>query len=202
MSSPRHLWSGEWERDSASLEAELAARERLTVEQPPELSHRPVPEEPIRTRSWVSDLLAALRSGAGALVAGIRRLNPRALLLAAIIAVIVVAGALAINALVDGGSSKHSANEASLAAADRLFGVQLSTPPNRGVVIETVKPGGPAELAGLDPGDTLTAINNHAVSDANGVATAVRGLHIGGQAVLQVSRGSAIITTLLTLNGP
>jgi putative serine protease PepD len=69
-------------------------------------------------------------------------------------------------------------------------------------VIETVTPGGPAESAGLDPGDTLTAIDNHPVSDANSVAAAVKGLHAGGQAVLGVSRGSAIIETLLTLGGP
>jgi membrane-associated protease RseP (regulator of RpoE activity) len=202
MSSPRHLWSGDWERDSASLEAELSARERLQVEQPPELPPPSAPDEPARTRSWLADAAAAVRSGIAALIAGLRRLNPRAVLLAVIIAGVVVAGAFAINALFGGSSSKGGATEASLTAADRLFGVQLSTPPNHGVVIETVNPGGPAELAGLDPGDTLTAINNRPVSDANSVATAVKGLHTGGQAVLQVSRGSAIITTLLTLRGP
>ena len=80
--------------------------------------------------------------------------------------------------------------------------VQLSTPPNSGVVIGTVRPGGPAELAGLNPGDTLTAIDNRPVSDANSVAAAVKNLRGGDQAVLQVSRGSAIITTLLTTGNP
>ncbi len=201
MTSPRHLWSGDWERDSASLEAELATRERLPIESiaaEPEFAEAP---EQSPLSAWLASAGRAVRSAIAALGAGLRRLNPRALALAAIIAVLVVAGALAINALFGGSSSNDARAEASLRAADALFGVQLSTPPNHGVVIGTVKPGGPAENAGLDPGDTLTAIDNRPVSDANSVAAAVKNLHSGGQAILQVSRGSAIITTLLTLTG-
>jgi membrane-associated protease RseP (regulator of RpoE activity) len=202
MTSPRHLWSGEWERDSASLEAELAARERLQVEDsdagpagvdaPPEASEY----TPLGSR-----IAAAIGAAFAALFRGLRRLNPRAVALALIVAAVVVAGAFALNAIF-GGSSKHGGAEASLSTADALFGVQLSTGPNRGVVIETVRPGGPAELAGLDPGDALTAIDNRPVSDANSVAAAVKDLHVGNEAVLQVSRGSAIISTLLTLTHP
>jgi S1-C subfamily serine protease len=202
MTSPRHLWSGEWERDSASLEAELAARERLEVEESEAaLGAVHAPPEDSEYTPFASRLAAAIGSAFAALFRGLRRVNPRAIALAVIVAAVVVAGAFAINALV-GGSSKHGGAEASLSAADALFGVQLSTPPNRGVVIETVRPGGPAELAGLDPGDTLTAIDNRPVSDANSVATAVKDLHVGNEAVLQVGRGSAIITTLLTLTHP
>jgi membrane-associated protease RseP (regulator of RpoE activity) len=201
MSSPRHLWSGDWERDSASLEEDLATRERLPYV--PDVADPEVAEAPERVR--MGDRLAparhGLRGALAAVAAGLRRISPRALALAAIVAVLVVAGALAINSLVGGGSSNGTKTEASLRAADALFGVQLSTPPNHGVVIETVTAGGPAELAGLDPGDTLTAIDNRPISDANSVAAAIKDLHGGGQAVLQVSRGSAIITTLLTLTG-
>jgi membrane-associated protease RseP (regulator of RpoE activity) len=183
--------------------ARLAARERIQLEPAAREPAGPeTAEAQSRSRSWFAVLLAGLRSVAGALIAGLRRLNPRAVLLAAIIVAVIVAGALAISALSGGSSSSGGGTEASLSAADRLFGVQLSTPPNHGVVIETVAPGGPAELAGLDPGDTLTAINSHPVTDANSVAAAIKGLHAGGQAVLGVSRGSALIQTLLTLGGP
>lgn len=204
MSSPRHLWSGEWERDSASHEAELATRERLQIEEP---AAAPAAVEHSDARpagdraGWLLGALGAGFRAIAALFRGLRRLNPRAVLLAVIIAAIVVAGAFGINALFGGGSSA-SKGEASLQAADALFGVQLSTPPGRGIVIETISPTGPAAFAGLEPGDELTAIDNRPVSDANSVAAAVKNLHPGEQAVLGVSRGSAIITTLLTLTGP
>lgn len=201
MSPPRHLWSGDWERDSASLEAELGTRERLPYvpdETEPQVAEAP---ERIPLSARTAPARRGFRGAVAAVAAGLRRINPRALALAAIIAVIVVAGALAINAVLGGGSSNNSNREASLRAADALFGVQLSTPPNRGVVIGTVTPGGPAEVAGLDPGDTLTAIDNRPISDANSVAAAVKNLPSNDQAILQVSRGSSIITTLLTLTG-
>jgi S1-C subfamily serine protease len=201
MSSPRHLWSGDWERDSASLEAELGTHERLPYV--PDEAEPDVAEAPERTplSARTAPARRGFRGAVAAAAASLRRINPRALALAAIIAVIVVAGALAINSLVGGGSSNSSKGEASLRAADALFGVQLSTPPNHGVVIGTVTPGGPAEAAGLDPGDTLTAIDNRPISDASSVAAAVKDLPSNDQAILQVTRGSTIITTLLTLTG-
>jgi S1-C subfamily serine protease len=203
MTSPRHLWSGDWERDSASRADELAARERLQSEQPLEQPvSAPAPEErpPSPLRSALPAVLAALARALRAVGAGLRQLNPRAVLLVLIVAGVVVAGAFGLSALF-GGSSSNSHEPVSLRAADALFGVQLSTPPNGGVVIATVVPGGPAESAGLDPGDALTAIDNRPVSGAGDVAAAVGGLRAGGQAVLQVSRGSSIISTLVTLTG-
>jgi S1-C subfamily serine protease len=176
-------------------------RERLQIEQsvaPPIAA--PGPDDAPRSSLLLSALRAAL-TALRAVGAGLRRLNPRAVLLVLIVAGVVVAGALGLNALFGGSASSANHEPVSLRAADALFGVQLSTPPNGGVVIATVVPGGPAESAGLDPGDTLTAIDNRPVSGASDVASAANGLRAGGHAVLQVSRGSAIITTLVTLTG-
>jgi membrane-associated protease RseP (regulator of RpoE activity) len=160
---------------------------------------------PLGTR--VAQLLraafAALATLMRGVAAGLRRVNPRAVLLAALIAAIVVAGAFGLSALFGGGTSKAGGpTSASLRAADALLGVQLSTPPNGGVVIATETRGGPAELAGLDPGDLMTGIDNRPVDGSGDVASALSGLHEGDQVAIQVSRGSAIITTLVTLTNP
>jgi hypothetical protein len=213
MTTPRHLWSGDWERDSAARAEELASRARLQIEQPapePALAPAREPASPgaglaAVLRALVAALMALLRAvGAGlrALGAGLRRLQPRAVLLAALVAAIVVGAAFGLSALVGGGPPNFAAQSvASLREADALLGVQLSTPPNGGVVIATLEPGGPAELAQLDPGDVVSAVGNHPIEDAADIADAFRHLQPGSQVTVQVSRGSSIIATRVSLAG-
>lgn len=62
-------------------------------------------------------------------------------------------------------------------------------PTDRGVVVLSVAPGGPADRAGVLPGDIITAVDGKPVGDAQQVAEAVLAHHIGDTVLLQVHRG-------------
>ncbi|HEY1384701.1 MAG TPA: DegQ family serine endoprotease [Dongiaceae bacterium] len=57
-----------------------------------------------------------------------------------------------------------------------------------GVVVKELFPGGPADKAGLKPGDVLTAINGRNVDDPQGMAFRLATLPIGGTAKVTVVR--------------
>ncbi|MCX7598497.1 MAG: trypsin-like peptidase domain-containing protein [Armatimonadetes bacterium] len=72
----------------------------------------------------------------------------------------------------------------------RGLAAHFGLPTDKGVVVLSVAPGGPAERAGVLPGDIITAVDDRPVADAQQVAEAVLSHHIGDTIVLQVHRGS------------
>ncbi|HEY3726281.1 MAG TPA: PDZ domain-containing protein [Solirubrobacteraceae bacterium] len=82
------------------------------------------------------------------------------------------------------------------------LGMQIETLPPGAAVIETVKLGGQGDLAGLNPGDVIVAVNNRAINGAGSIVEAVRGLHSGNQVPVEVSHGSALEQVNVTLAAP
>jgi S1-C subfamily serine protease len=73
------------------------------------------------------------------------------------------------------------------------------SPDGTGAVIESVVPGGPAEKAGLQQGDKITAIDNKPVLNSDDVGAIVNGLKPNSKATLTVSRNGNQRTLTVTL---
>jgi S1-C subfamily serine protease len=80
--------------------------------------------------------------------------------------------------------------------------MQIETLPPGAAVIETVRLGSRGDLAGLDPGDVIVAVNNRAINGAGSIAQAVQGMHSGDQVPIEVSHGSALKQVNITLATP
>jgi S1-C subfamily serine protease len=73
------------------------------------------------------------------------------------------------------------------------------SPDDSGAVVGTVVPGGPADKAGLQQGDKITAINDKPILTSDDVSAAVNALKPGEQAKLTVTRGNDKRTLTVTL---
>ncbi len=80
--------------------------------------------------------------------------------------------------------------------------MEIETLPPGAAVIETVALGSAGDKAGLNPGDVIIAINGHAINGAGGIADAIRGLPAGDQVPIQISHGSTLEQTEITLAAP
>jgi S1-C subfamily serine protease len=130
------------------------------------------------------------------------------------LAVLVSAGVAyaAVSALVSsGGGGSAGAGKAPVASspvgttAPAWLGVDTINA--GGAMLEDVVPGGPADAAGLLPGDIITQIGNRPVRTPTDVESALAGLHPGQQVEIQYERGPISSTTQATLrahpaNGP
>jgi S1-C subfamily serine protease len=79
------------------------------------------------------------------------------------------------------------------------LGAQLANTGGHGALVSTVKSGGPADLAGIKTGDTITAINGQSVTGAQAVADLLLTLKPGQQVPVKLlhsggSTGSVTVT--------
>jgi serine protease Do len=93
----------------------------------------------------------------------------------------------------DGGD--HNSGKLGLAMGELTPDVrqQLNVPSNvHGAAIEQVRPGSPAEEAGLQPGDVIMEVNRHPATSVNQVASELHGVPTGKNVLLLVwSNGGA-----------
>jgi S1-C subfamily serine protease len=80
--------------------------------------------------------------------------------------------------------------------------MQIDTVPPGAAVIDTVAPGSPGDLAGLEPGDLILEINNRPIKGTSDIAPAIRGLRAGDRVEMQISDGGTLSETEATLAAP
>jgi membrane-associated protease RseP (regulator of RpoE activity) len=193
MTSPRHLWSGDWQRESAAAAEKLAGRQAPTEE----LSQAPTPPPP----------KPPAPSPAARLLARMRGLRPRGAVLLAIAMLLSAAAGFAAVSLArsgDGGSpgtgNQPVASTPARAAAPAWLGVDtIDLPTASGVTVVDVVPGSPADAAGLQPGDVITQIGGQAVQTPSDLQSSLAGMRAGQRVEIQYQRGPTSATTQATL---
>ncbi len=73
----------------------------------------------------------------------------------------------------------------------REIAESFKVPATGGVLITHVERGGPADKAGMKPGDVLTAVNGRPVADSTGMLNSIASLQPGQQARLKITRNQS-----------
>ena len=187
MSAPRHLWSGDWQQDSAELADELARRRAQHKDEPtatpePRAPRARTQRRPLGERLPTPSAASRRRVGIGLGVAGVT--------------LVCVAVAIAVASALSGGGQPTPT-----ASNPRVWlGVEMANnSANGGATITSVDPGSPAAAAGLQPGDVITQINNQAIQSVGDVNGALAGLVPGNQLQIQFLRGPIGFGTIVTL---
>ncbi len=80
------------------------------------------------------------------------------------------------------------------------LGVSLATAPNsKGVQLETIRPGTPAETAGLRTGDVVTSVSGVHVANSDALRAAIDAHHPGDSITITYLRGGSTHTAKVTL---
>jgi hypothetical protein len=202
MSGPKHLWSGDWQNQSAAASDELADR--------PVKPAAPKPPAPPATRPAPASRPAPAPRPARARRRPSMPSRPALSrpLLIALSALLVIGAAYGVTRLFGGsGSLTPTTGAGGLVASGSSrpitwLGMEIQTVPPGVAVIETVKLGSQGDRAGLEPGDVILQVNNRPIDGTGDIAGAIRGLHSGDRVALQVSQGSALSETEATLTAP
>jgi hypothetical protein len=208
MNTPKHLWSGDWERESTDPPAE-----RPYVAAPP-LTHEPTPPasptEPSAGRGW--------------------RTRQTALAAAAVLVLVIIGVALAVSLGGNGKTQPQQRAQAPTAVPAPSNGsggapLQPPTPPvqtqttaapvtvgptyswlgtqlidsTSGVTVETVRIGSAADTAGINPGDVIESVANSGVASIAQLKRATANLRLGQTVQLTVNRGTTLVTLTATL---
>jgi membrane-associated protease RseP (regulator of RpoE activity) len=213
MRSPKHLWSGDWERESEALSEEMAGRPARApvavtpVTRAPDRASPPDRPRPADRPKAADRARTAVPSRARS-----RRPLPRLSLPRVSPTLIIVLGSLVILAgagywisrLTDSGSAPAQTTSATANQTGPIqwLGMQIEGLPPGTVVIATVAPGSQGEAAGLDPGDEVLSVNGRPINATSDIGAAISGLHPGDTVTIQVSRGSTQFSTTATLGAP
>jgi S1-C subfamily serine protease len=68
-----------------------------------------------------------------------------------------------------------------------------------GALVTNVVPGGPADAAGLEPGDLITQIGNTPIASPSIISFALAGLHPGDSVQIQYQRGPFVNAAQVTV---
>jgi membrane-associated protease RseP (regulator of RpoE activity) len=202
MTGPKHLWSGNWaEEDSSAAPDELPARRVASrtpepVAPPAQPKPQPKTTEPpdrprVRVPVWVALGVTIIVAAVGAAVLTIGGSSPKTRTAAA--TPTTPAPSLAAT------TPTTTQPPAPTGHPVEWLGMELVTVPPGGATVETLKLGSEGDRAGLSPGDVILEINGKQVSGADGIAKAISGEHAGDKVALQISHGSSLYTTVVTL---
>jgi S1-C subfamily serine protease len=187
MSGPKHLWSGDWENESDEASTRRVREPRPVEPEPSAPPPAPAPRRRRNLRPWVVPV---------------------------VIGVLVIAAVAFGLSRVFGSSQNTDPNNTSPlnplppphvtgnTRPIKWLGMEIITAPQGIPLVETVTPNSNGDRAGLEPGDTLVLVNNHAVGSTGSIANAIKGLHSGNRISMVVNTGGANLTLIATLAAP
>ncbi|WP_199740430.1 trypsin-like peptidase domain-containing protein [Saccharopolyspora rhizosphaerae] len=86
-------------------------------------------------------------------------------------------------------------------ANQTTLGVMITNGPQVGALVREVTPGGPAEQAGLKPGEVITKVDDRAILDADALVAAVRSHNPGDRVKITIGGPGGERTVDVTLTG-
>lgn len=195
MSGPKHLWYGDWERDSEDAARARGDAEPVTAPLAPEpepektvrVTERPVAVPPPPT---ATPRPTGPRSGAATSPRPRRRRVNRGVVRATVIvaALVLLVGGVAFGLGQLVGPHRSTSNSGNDQIA--YLGVHMGVLPSGAVVLIGVDSGGPAARAGLHTGDVITEVEGRPVAAPVDVDEAVDALRVGDTIELRAVRGS------------
>ncbi|MGZ4329342.1 MAG: PDZ domain-containing protein [Solirubrobacteraceae bacterium] len=211
MTTPRHLWSGDWARESESAAEEMERRrEGFRPGEPPvqEPAKEPErePRQPLLTRvaaaivAFLRSLGAATARGFAAAVARVRTISPRQVGLVALATVAGAGVALGAAALAGGSGSHSGTSDAKVMPGHPWLGLQtVSQMGTSGATVLVVDAGGPAQRAGVQPGDVITQVDGQPITSPGVLDAAIAAKQPGQQVQLLVNRYGQSLVLYATL---
>jgi hypothetical protein len=208
MPSPKHLWSGDWQDESAAA----AARRRRAEPAP---APAPEPEADPAARRWRNWRLSAAALLAVLLVAAVaialltpgdsKRASGATVPLAQAQPQPPTGGGVFTPPSVvpqgntgSGASGSSGTAQTAGATSGAWLGVDVASTPS-GVLIEGIVAGGPADAAALRPGDVLLAVGSRPIRSLRDLTSVLAGLRPGQTVDMHLRRGGATITRPLTV---
>jgi len=199
MSGPKHLWSGDWEDESARAAARRGYEVLPEPEPEPEPAAEPELADPVD--------------------------RPPPVRYAGVILALVLVVAVVLAATLGGQSKKpHHTGTSTVATTQTGTGPNggaaiqttpvISPPVNlptanwlgmqivsssSGAVVSNVQISSPGDNAGFEPGDQIDAINGRGISSVSQIRNATATLPLGSDLSIQIERGSTQITLVLTM---
>ena len=82
-------------------------------------------------------------------------------------------------------------------SADWL-GMQIITSPS-GVVIDTIRPGSPADQGGFEPGDQIQSVDGHVLGTVSELRADTEGVKIGHPVTIKIMRSSTPLTSVVPM---
>jgi serine protease Do len=104
-----------------------------------------------------------------------------------------------IQSLIVNGHISRPDMEATFYSVDQSVASRYGLAVNQGALVTQVTRGGPADTAGIKPGDVVTAVNGTAVTTADGLQLLLQSFKVGQQVSVTVYRGSSKMTLSVTL---
>jgi serine protease Do len=103
--------------------------------------------------------------------------------------------------IVSHGKVDHARLGVVIQEVNQAFADSFKLPKPEGALVASVEKGGPADKAGLQPGDVITGYNGQAIVSSNDLPAAIATARPGIQAELQVWRGGKATSLQATLGG-
>jgi predicted metalloprotease with PDZ domain len=175
------------------------------VGEPPQEPERE-PRPPLLTRvaaavvAFLRSARAATARGFAAAVARLRTISPRQVGLVALATVAGAAVALGAATLAGGSGSGSSKSDAHVLPGHAWLGLQtVSQMSTSGATVLVVDAGGPAQRAGLQPGDVITQVDGQPITSPGVLDAAIAGKQPGQQVQLLVNRYGQSLVLYATL---
>jgi S1-C subfamily serine protease len=174
-------------------------------EEPPQEPQRE-PRPPLLMRvaaavvAFLRSARAATARGFAAVVARLRTISPRQVGLVALATVAGAAVALGAATLAGGSGSGSSTSDAKVLPGHAWLGLQtVSQMSTSGATVLVVDAGGPAQRAGVQPGDVITQVDGQPITSPGVLDAAIAGKQPGQQVQLLVNRYGQSLVLYATL---